>query len=244
MTIVSYYTLQTPYEDIARNLVRSLERHGQDHIVRGLPDRGSWVENCAQKSEFIRSMAQELDRGFWWLDADAVLCGKLPEFAPDVDIAVHIQKGWDLVSSTMYFGATPGAKRVVERWRDICRAVPEMWDQVSLNIALHNEAIETPLNVVALPVEYCKIRKPKGRRELETRIYEFLRIHKPAVVRQTQASRTHKEPERDGRAEFASRDLPDPVRAILKERRPVPIDPVALVARKLGRATNRPAPGI
>ena len=73
-TIVSGFTLKTPYESEVQFLRESLKKFSltDEHIV-GYENQGTWRKNCQYKALIIKSKLEELNSPVVWLDADAVL---------------------------------------------------------------------------------------------------------------------------------------------------------------------------
>ena len=149
--IVSYYTPGTAYETHADALARSLDRHRLAYRIEGRPARSSWVENCAQKAEFVADMRAELRTPVLWLDADAILIRPLTELAGcDADFAAVRRQGWSFFGGQMLFGVGECADRLVERWCQYCVEFPHVWDQVSLGYAWWEVSLECKLQSVWL----------------------------------------------------------------------------------------------
>ncbi|MET3601544.1 hypothetical protein [Martelella mangrovi] len=221
MKVISYYTLDTPYAAEVRALEASLRMHGLDYAIEGLPARASWVENCAQKSAFVRDMAQKFDEDLWWLDADAELCGSLPDLGREgVDIAAYATDGWSLNSGTVFFANTDGARRVIDLWCSYCETCPFVWDQLLLMIAVHNVRCDGDLVFRDLPETYYKRTKSRPMKRLKHQLFMALGFEKRPVVRQNQASRRFKSSaQTKGKMrEFSSDDAPADVRAALRNR--------------------------
>ena len=221
MKVICYYTLDTPYAVEVLTLEKSLQKHGMDHVIEGLPARASWVENCAQKAIFIRDMAGRLDEDFWWLDADAELCQPLPELGREgVDIAAYATDGWSLNSGTVFFANTDAARRVIALLCSYCETYPFVWDQLLLMIAVHNVRCEGGLVFRDLPETYYKRTKSRPLKRLKHQLFMALGFEKRPVVRQNQASRRLKSAaQKQGDAqEFSSDDAPVAVRTALKNR--------------------------
>jgi hypothetical protein len=51
--VISFFTLDTPYEEEVKKLRISLERLGVEADIQGVPSRGSWERNCAYKARYI-----------------------------------------------------------------------------------------------------------------------------------------------------------------------------------------------
>lgn len=226
MKVISYYTLDTPYAIEVRALEKSLKARSVDYVIEGLPARASWVQNCAQKAVFVREMANKLDEDFWWLDADAELCGTLPDLgAEGVDIAAYATDGWSLNSGTVFFANTEPARRVIELWCSYCQNYPFVWDQLLLMIAVHNIRCDGELEFRDLPETYYKRTKSRRMRRIKHQLFMVLGLEKRPVVRQNQASRRLKSSAQKGETglEFKSSDAPPQVRALLKQRQNIRI---------------------
>ncbi|MDZ5696430.1 hypothetical protein [Chelativorans sp. M5D2P16] len=140
---ISYFTPDTPYEDRARNLTRSLSRLDLEHIVEPRPAKSNWVENCAQKALFIREIWSRVERPVCWVDADAVLLRRPHELEGlTCDFAVVRREGWNFFGGQIYFGKSEAARRMLDRWCMYCRDFPAIWDQVSLGYAWWDREIE------------------------------------------------------------------------------------------------------
>jgi len=91
--VVSYYTMDSAYEDGAlTRLAPSLDALGLAYELRGIRDRGTWMQNGSYKADFLRDMAAKHPaRVLLWVDADAEVC-RLPYFLADfrADIGVCI----------------------------------------------------------------------------------------------------------------------------------------------------------
>nr|WP_272211814.1 hypothetical protein [Marinicella sp. W31]MDC2877702.1 hypothetical protein [Marinicella sp. W31] len=219
MKIISYFTLDTPYAVEVQTLEKSLQKQDMDYVIEGLPAKARWVENCAQKAVFVRSMANRLDESFWWLDADAELCSPLPDLSADgVDIAAYATDGWSLNSGTVFFANTDGARRIVELWCCYCETYPFVWDQLLLMLAVHNARCEREIVFRDLPRTYYKRVKSRPISRLKHQLFMALGLEKRPVVRQNQASRRLKAqaPSNGQIWEFRSDDAPDEVRTALK----------------------------
>ncbi|MBL8386760.1 MAG: FkbM family methyltransferase [Hydrogenophaga sp.] len=134
--VVSFYTKDTPYEEQARGLVASIEALGDDvpYCVVGIDSAGSWEANCSLKPGFILQCLRELQRPVLWVDADARLNAR-PSVPPTFDFAVHKYDGWEFASGTAYFAHSDAAIRLLERWIELSRQRPLIWDQMLLDQA-------------------------------------------------------------------------------------------------------------
>ncbi|MEO0636752.1 MAG: hypothetical protein AAFY73_08910 [Pseudomonadota bacterium] len=149
---VSYYTPGTHYEQLANGLRASLDRLGLDHHIAGLPTRGNWVANCAQKAEFVRDVWHQMDRPICWVDADAVLRRRpklLRDF--DADMGVVVRKGHRFFGGQVAFGRSEIAGHMVDRWAEYAVRYPTVWDQVTLGYVWWDQLVETGAEVEFWP---------------------------------------------------------------------------------------------
>lgn len=183
--VVSFYTVGTPYEEEVKGLQGSLARLGLEHAVTGLEPAGSWEANCAMKARFIRDQADLFDRPVLWVDADAVV--RQPPLlvsGGEMDFAVQKARGWQFNSATAYFNRTPLARKLLDRWVELCEARPEIWDQIHLDAAWESVAAREPLRTCWLPQTYAKIFDMDAEDRLSGA---------EPVIEQYQASRRFKE---------------------------------------------------
>jgi hypothetical protein len=156
---VAYYTANTPYADEASELVKTLDAFGLEHDVVAVPALGTWAENCSQKPRVIRdAMLRHEGRPIVYLDSDARVRQRPEMFdrmPRDVDLAVHYLDGNELLSGTLYFGATAGGWKLVSEWTKVCREQPSAWDQLSLQNIV--DARECEFKIHYLPEGYTYI---------------------------------------------------------------------------------------
>ena len=155
--VVSFYTKGTPYEDEARGLIESIERLGDvPYCVVGIDSAGSWEANCSLKPGFILQCLQELQRPVLWVDADARLFTR-PSIPSAFDFAVHRHAGWEFASGTVYFAHNDRAMALLERWVDLSRQRPLIWDQMLLDQAWAGHVASHDLVTGWLPESYTHI---------------------------------------------------------------------------------------
>lgn len=155
--VVSFYTKGTPYEDEARGLIESIERLGDvPYCVVGIDSAGSWEANCSLKPGFILQCLQELQRPVLWVDADARLFTR-PAIPAAFDFAVHRHAGWEFASGTVYFAHNDRAMALLQRWVDLCRQRPLIWDQMLLDQAWASHVATHDLVTGWLPESYTHI---------------------------------------------------------------------------------------
>ena len=163
-TVISYFTVDTPYEAEAEVLKLSLESVGYSYIVCGVKGLGSWQKNTQLKAHFILTMLEEQPgQPLLYLDVDAIMV-QPPTLLDDLkaDIAaVHFRKRSEFLSGTIFLGNTPICRHIVKEWIKINEQFPETlpngklaWDQRTLKMAIDKtEAVD----YVELPQEYTWI---------------------------------------------------------------------------------------
>jgi hypothetical protein len=170
-TVVSFFTIGTPYEQEIRGLRDSLEGLGVDHDIRGVPNFGSWEANTRHKPFFIRKMLDEHRGPVVWLDADAVV-RKYPHLFTMVmaDVGVYYQLtgptakrfgGVELVTATMFFSNNDRARSLLDAWI----SEQDRPDQPEIQL-IEQRALQRAIpawrqacggSVSFLPQSYCKI---------------------------------------------------------------------------------------
>ena len=168
-TVISFYTMQTPYEEEVKNLVASCDKFGLEHKIEGVPSFGTWELNCAYKPFFIYKMVNELKRPVLWVDADGVF-KKAPSLidAFESDVAVRINPACPeddpskVISSTIFINSTQEAALLLRAWmQESSRQIldenrtEEFWDQIALRDALKLPGHQA--KVKSLPTSYAKI---------------------------------------------------------------------------------------
>lgn len=182
--VVSFYTGNGSYAESAKRLAESCRVLGIEADIEGYPDRGSWVDNCNIKPEFIlRKLNEEVDC-LVWVDADATVVAypRLFEQTP-VDFGVRAEPGgptrtpvgrepirlpdnWPsdmenmwFNSGTLFFRKCADAIELVEAWLEYSRTMSRAWDQWSLQQAWADVEPVTEW----LPRSYCQIESLHGR---------------------------------------------------------------------------------
>ncbi len=166
--VISFYTVDTPYEDEVKHLISSCEEFGIEYKIEGIPSSGSWEMNCAFKPLFILQKLEELKRPLLWVDADGVFMRKMEAVeAFSSDLGVRMYDCPDdhrsrIVSATIFINATDAAKNVVKLWAEECLHLlqdkerkEEVWDQDALRRVLFTK--KHGANFQSLPVFYGKI---------------------------------------------------------------------------------------
>lgn len=184
MIVIACYSEGTPYEAEARLLRASLERVGMPHYLHGFRDRASWYANTAYKADFIRAQRSSRKGPLLYVDVDAFVHEDCAAYfdSLDADFGAHWFAGpkggfnrkdvcrcvkggpcnreHRLLSGTLYFGDTAGARLLLDGWvsynRERRRAgYPDGGGQRNLwaTWSMLREKITTE----RLPGRYCRV---------------------------------------------------------------------------------------
>jgi hypothetical protein len=190
--IISYYTLDTPYQTEIKNLRASLEKFRLPFHIYGVLSRGSWIRNVQINEEIIlRAFDDFPGKAIVSLDADAVVI-KYPALFEclDCDFAAHYhtwakQARTELLCSTMYFQNTEITRHFLEdclrRYKDCpsTRQQPNMQAVFNNKWSRRSTVYRKEMRFINLPPQYCKI-------------FDLMADIKFPVIEQYQASRRFK----------------------------------------------------
>lgn len=187
--IITYYTVNTPYEEEVKNLISSLEKFNCPYKVYPRPSTGSWEKNTQIKTEVILSALNEFPgEMIAWIDADAML-ERPPIFFDTLQpenfdlCCYYLSTSYnprELLSGTLIFSNNETSKAIVKEWGELNKTNKE-WDQRNLESIIKSK---TNLRMIPLPKEYIKIN-------LHDRFQPGIKDNE-VVVRHYQASRKYK----------------------------------------------------
>lgn len=180
--IISYYTKNTLYQDLAKRLTASLDRLHIVYDIEGIDDLGSWQKNTYYKAKFIRrKMEEHPDRDIVFIDCDAIVW-EYPELFKnlDCDLAVHYfqWKGKEYASNgTLFIKNNEQMRGFVDEWiaENENRIMTNVFEQKVMQDLMASEKWASILNIKKLPKEYCYI-------------VDLMKVGKP-VIHHFQASR-------------------------------------------------------
>lgn len=174
--IISFFTLDTPYEKVIYDyLWPTIHKFKLDWVVIGYHNQHSWNKNTALKPAFIYECIKNNYgniKRFVFLDADATieeypqLFHEIPE---EYDIACHYLdwNTWynnghekkELLSGTMYIRDSKEVRDLLMEWEKRTKTSTK-WEQNILQELLE----ERPeIKIYPLPLEYCYIKTlPSG----------------------------------------------------------------------------------
>tara|TARA_R100000900_G_scaffold143298_1_gene125974 strand:+ start:783 stop:2312 length:1530 start_codon:yes stop_codon:yes gene_type:complete len=125
LMVVGYYTINTPYQLEAQNLIRSLNKLGINQDVIGVETLGNWQANTRFKAGFMLDMLNKWPNyRLLYVDVDAVV-HRMPDLFKnyECDIAVRWQDfRWrknECLSGTIYMENNERTRRICQLWRDI-----------------------------------------------------------------------------------------------------------------------------
>ena len=164
--VVSYYTINTPYEYEAANLRNSLEKLKVPYDIVGVPNLGDWQSNTRFKARFMQDMLKKhKGKSIVWVDSDAVIHSYPDLFdSYSCDVAVRWQDfRWrknECLSGTIYLANNSQTLELCKRWEG--NNVSEgpgakTFEQWNLGKAIEDMRNEGKIKDENLPPEYTMI---------------------------------------------------------------------------------------
>jgi hypothetical protein len=125
--VISFYTLNTPYEQEVKNLLTSCENWEIPFHVEGRQSKNSWHANCAMKPFFILEQFKKWQKPLFWIDADAIFLQK-PDFTPFLsgDLSIRslpffpLDHPFHFFAGSFFIHFTSKAQEFLERWCAFC----------------------------------------------------------------------------------------------------------------------------
>ena len=164
--IVSYYTVNTPYEQEAAKLRNSLERLKVPYDIVGVPNLGDWQANTRFKAKFMQDMLiKHKGKSIVWVDSDAVIHSYPSLFETyDCDVAVRWQDfRWrknECLSGTIYLENNSKTMELCKRWENGNIAEgpgAKTFEQWNLGKVIEEMRAEGKIKDENLPPEYTMI---------------------------------------------------------------------------------------
>ena len=169
MKIISYYTKNTPYEQVANDfIIPSVKKFNLDNEIKPISTLGSWSANTGYKCSFIKEMLLKYKTPVCFLDCDAQIV-KYPSLLYNIpkyiDLAYHHfnwfghwRGQWDnkskieLLSGTMVWAYNDKVLQLLDEWIDTVNKDSRTWEQKILEKIVY---AKKDLNIFNLPAEYC-----------------------------------------------------------------------------------------
>ena len=162
--------------------------------LTGIELTGSWEHICSFKARFIQNQWESSNIPIVWLDADATLEAYPEIFAHlNCDLGIYKFPSGNFATGTIYFGKSPLAKKLIDRWVFRCTTDPYTWDEISLRYAWYDINKSLPLKSVWLPTSYLSVFDNP-----------YLAVDNP-VVMHWQASRTAENHDGDKQFKWSAR---------------------------------------
>lgn len=164
--VVSYYTLNTPYEFEAQKLQKSLKKLNVPYDVVGVKNLGNWQANTRFKAKFMQDMLiKHKGKSVVWVDSDAVIHSYPKLFDTyDCDVAVRWQDfRWrknECLSGTIYLANNPMTLELCRRWegQNIAEGPgAKTFEQWNLGKVIEEMRKEGKIKDENLPPEYTMI---------------------------------------------------------------------------------------
>lgn len=176
MLVISFYTIDTPYEQEIKKLEANLNELGLPHYFKGYESRGSWVQNCAIKPEFILHCLEQFpdEESILYVDCDAKL-HSIPDPSFE-DIGVHYKDGVKLLSGTIFLRNNKRVHTLICAWVKCQQINNTRWDQKILQETI---ACDSKIRVTRIPPQY-------------TQIFDTMAKFGKPVIEHFQASRRYK----------------------------------------------------
>ncbi len=156
----AFHTRDDPYEEMAQQLVDSLNKLGLDwHLATGKP--GVWLDVVRTKPQKLLDFYSKANRAVVFIDVDSVV-NRWPEelmcIEEDVAVVRSLQKPYGFQAGLTFWNRTPAARDALQEWADITNTAPPEWNETkTLNIALETCAA----TIKELPSEYLAITHPR-----------------------------------------------------------------------------------
>ena len=164
--VVSYYTINTPYEQEAAKLRNSLEKLKVPYDIVGVPNLGDWQLNTRFKAKFMQDMLRKhKEKNIVWVDSDAVIHSYPDLFdSYSCDVAVRWQDfRWrknECLSGTIYLANNPQTLELCQRWEGNNTSEgpgAKTFEQWNLGKAIEEMRNEGKIKDENLPPEYTMI---------------------------------------------------------------------------------------
>jgi len=179
--VISFHTDDSFYTSMAKKLEESCNKFNLIYEIETIQSKGSWVNNCSYKANFILEKLQQQNQGecVVWIDSDAkVMQHPSLFFSTENDFGIRAEPGgktkkpssretislpekWpDTVSprwfnsGTIFLRNVPSVLSLMKEWIFL-QTGTNKWDQWTLQEAWANTQPKTEW----FPREYCQIKK-------------------------------------------------------------------------------------
>lgn len=157
MKLVSFYTVDTPYEDLVPTFTASAVAVGLDPVIYPVKNLGKWSHNCNQKPDIIYQAYQEFpDERILYTDIDATFEEypiELETYSGEFDIGFHLFRGSEVLSGTLLFEHTSEACALLRKWIFASKKHQDVWDQKVLSRVIE----ANPISIYHISPAHCYI---------------------------------------------------------------------------------------
>jgi hypothetical protein len=166
LIVVAYYTINTPYEDEAKKLIKSLDALNLNYDVIGVPNLGNWQANTRFKAKFMEDMLNKHQgKNLLYVDSDAIIHSKPLLFENcTADVAVRWQDfRWrqnECLSGTIFMANNKKTRELCQRWQRVNLnegPAATTFEQWNLGSVIKEMEAEGNLITENLPPEYTMI---------------------------------------------------------------------------------------
>ena len=157
MKLISFYTEDTPYVDLAHEFRESAEAVGLDPLVYRIRNEGNWAANCNRKASIIYQAYQQFpDDRILYVDIDATFESypvEIENYGEEFDIGFHRLRDTELLSGTLVFDHTFKSCLLLRKWIHATVHSEGVWDQKILNNVVKANSIK----IYHLSAAHCYI---------------------------------------------------------------------------------------
>ena len=158
--LITFYTRNTPYEQIVDRLRKSCTKLGISLKEYAVDSDRDWAKNCQKKAQIISQAMEEFpDKNIVYTDADSIII-KYPKLFDELgmfDIAYYyMEHRKEILSGTMFIGNNEKMRGLVSKWINV-NSTNRLWDQINLQQVIESNRNDVNLNEFLLPEEMCFI---------------------------------------------------------------------------------------
>lgn len=120
---IGFYTKNTPYEEEAIQMSKTVEKHNLKCKLYGIDSCRSWLKNAMQKPKIILQALEEFKQPIVYLDADARV-EKYPSLfeniKEDFGVNIRLKGGVSFFTCTMFFNYNKNCIELLHNWINRC----------------------------------------------------------------------------------------------------------------------------
>lgn len=170
MHVVSFYTGDGRFAELAAKLRASCERFNIPHSIEQLPSDNDWIKNLMRKPAFMLRKLEELKKPIVWLDADCEVM-QYPTMLDENDYDLQIFNWMPVkkpeehaadpqrlvaASGVVYLNYTTPAQRLLYQWIAACKSTKQKADDQILDV-VYREKCKGQIKCRWLPPPYNRM---------------------------------------------------------------------------------------